>query len=1008
MVLTNGTTLVNDDKSRTYKAGVANTNSTFNDFVYGFGGDKDFGLVAMPGLEGVDIKSKNMGSLREATITLRANSEKQFSLIDTLYCRIGYTMFLEWGNSVYFNNDSEFVSNPLEAGVPSLIPTFLNPGEAACFDTNTGLLSKIEQNRNLSCGNYDAFMGRVTNFSWEFDPSGYYKVTLKLASIGDIIESLQIDQPLSNVNLTDLLPPTTAQPSANSALESFLTIAATPIGSTSYDVNAFTSDLGGGNVLEYNLNITKSKLVANTSYLEAGILTGEETLSETEGGEYSEALKYDRAKTNSKGKVISARAIFGKEIYYYIRLGDILDFIKARLLIYNPACENRPIIDINTTPNENLCYITQYNLSADPSKVMVRSELPPFDNIRGWAVEDNKDGDRNWTYGLWQGSIFSKEFPSHKGGGNCKLEEFKLKNIINFNGKAVPYAGDIMNIYFEYNYLLGEVQGNRDKSSGTLNLLEFITSLLDTANDCLGGINKLSTRIVDDNRLEIYDQIPLYGTQATPPASSIISLYGVDNKIGGSFVRNFGITTELTSEFATLVTIGAQAQGSKDTTDALALSNWNYGLIDRIIPKKLSSSELFNDASKPVTTYESIINLRNQLALLWCAYSEGVKRRFLDRDTLTDQQVEDFQLYIENKSQIKEKNRFFDTATDAMLQDTNVEEAKSYYFQHFPTKRYSEFVKLQKDFLSLLHINSDVNSNQQGMLPINISLDIQGLSGIRIYDQLPIDTRFIPNYYPQTLYWIIKGVSHNITNNVWTTKLETIAVPKIPDLPTPTSQTKSSKISGKPYESIPWDDIIGVTADQYLYKNNSSSTGNDSKDSEALAEEFNDNMKDYDANAKLLWAPIENLSSVSVTSIPKPARSVGGSAPRNHYGIDIGAPVGTKLYAAADGIFKHGANDPNGYGNSWGYIEEYFVYREGYTGIKKIIRRHVYGHTNSLLVADGALVKKGDIIATVGNKGSSTGPHLHYEIWYPNKPTRESPVAYLNSKTPITGAKRFT
>ena len=150
MVLTNGTTLVNNDKSRTYKAGVANNNSTFNDFVYGFGGDKDFGLVAMPGLEGVDIKSKNMGSLREATITLRANSEKQFSLIDALYCRIGYTMFLEWGNSVYFNNQSEFVSNPLIAGVPSLIHTFLNPDKDACFDTNTGLLSKINQNREIS------------------------------------------------------------------------------------------------------------------------------------------------------------------------------------------------------------------------------------------------------------------------------------------------------------------------------------------------------------------------------------------------------------------------------------------------------------------------------------------------------------------------------------------------------------------------------------------------------------------------------------------------------------------------------------------------------------------------------------------------------------------------------------------------------------------------------------------------------------------------------------------
>ena len=54
---------------------------------------------------------------------------------------------------------------------------------------------------------------------------------------------------------------------------------------------------------------------------------------------------------------------------------------------------------------------------------MVRSELPPFDNIRGWAVEDNKDGDRNWTYGLWQGSIFSKEFPSIiKGEGIVNLK----------------------------------------------------------------------------------------------------------------------------------------------------------------------------------------------------------------------------------------------------------------------------------------------------------------------------------------------------------------------------------------------------------------------------------------------------------------------------------------------------------------------------------------------------------------------------------------------------------
>ena len=51
------------------------------------------------------------------------------------------------------------------------------------------------------------------------------------------------------------------------------------------------------NVLKYNLNITKSKLVANTSFI------CEDTLSETEGGEYSEAFRYKR-------ESLSARAIF--------------------------------------------------------------------------------------------------------------------------------------------------------------------------------------------------------------------------------------------------------------------------------------------------------------------------------------------------------------------------------------------------------------------------------------------------------------------------------------------------------------------------------------------------------------------------------------------------------------------------------------------------------------------------------------------------------------------------
>ena len=56
-----------------------------------------FGPTALPGLESFDCKSKSMGSLREANVTIRVNSSEDFELIDTLYLRIGYSMFLEWG-----------------------------------------------------------------------------------------------------------------------------------------------------------------------------------------------------------------------------------------------------------------------------------------------------------------------------------------------------------------------------------------------------------------------------------------------------------------------------------------------------------------------------------------------------------------------------------------------------------------------------------------------------------------------------------------------------------------------------------------------------------------------------------------------------------------------------------------------------------------------------------------------------------------------------------------------
>jgi len=85
-----------------------------------------------------------------------------------------------------------------------------------------------------------------------------------------------------------------------------------------------------------------------------------------------------------------------------------------------------------------------------------------------------------------------------------------------------------------------------------------------------------------------------------------------------------------------------------------------------------------------------------------------------------------------------------------------------------------------------------------------------------------------------------------------------------------------------------------------------------------------------------------------------------------HAGVDIPGPVGTPIYATADGIVDH-AGWQGGYGN---LVE----INHG----KGIATR--YGHLSKVLVADGARVTRGQLIALMGSTGRSTGSHLHYEV----------------------------
>ena len=57
------------------------------------------------------------------------------------------------------------------------------------------ILSYIEKYRKTYQANYDGFLGKVVNFDWNFQPDGTYDITLKLITVGDVIESLKVNLP---------------------------------------------------------------------------------------------------------------------------------------------------------------------------------------------------------------------------------------------------------------------------------------------------------------------------------------------------------------------------------------------------------------------------------------------------------------------------------------------------------------------------------------------------------------------------------------------------------------------------------------------------------------------------------------------------------------------------------------------------------------------------------------------------------------------------------------------
>jgi murein DD-endopeptidase MepM/ murein hydrolase activator NlpD len=139
--------------------------------------------------------------------------------------------------------------------------------------------------------------------------------------------------------------------------------------------------------------------------------------------------------------------------------------------------------------------------------------------------------------------------------------------------------------------------------------------------------------------------------------------------------------------------------------------------------------------------------------------------------------------------------------------------------------------------------------------------------------------------------------------------------------------------------------------------------------------------------------PARSLPTAGRLRWPLPGAPVGspfgtrGGKP--HEGIDLPAPIGTPVFAAADGKVVYAGNGIRGYGNL-------------------IVVQHpgdlltVYAHNSQLLVRQGDQVSAGQKVALVGQTGHATGPHLHFEVRQGQIP--RDPMTFLGAPPAMGGS----
>ena len=804
-----------------FRAGVnTQQNQIWNsNSAYGLGGNLQ-GIVPPPGLIDASIESLNRGSIRKAVVNIKAYNLFQFELIELLYIRLGYTMLLEWGNDKFINNKGNLqkMENTLMEDVWFANDNTMN---------FRGLIQKVNDYQSQYSGNYDGFVGKVSNFSWDFDTDGSYNITLNLISVGDVIESIKVNNPeeiKTEEEITTKLKTYRTKNSTKGDLQEYEEIKDSPI-----VTNAGTSQLAYSLFLDIVGGSTKSNLkwwgwqypylnlywALKEDKVGSQIATPKEpsktitkrtadgpvTLPNPEHDVWEKKYGSGAVAITPPITLDEGEGVDVDKYSYFLTFGELLRRVQMEAI---PQLSGDYMLTLDRDEKSNIMSVYPNQISLNPKICLVK---PSFSEGLSFVSDMNF---QQGTTGIKSSYTFIP-----------RMKDW----MVTEGGDGLIY-GQIMNIYLNYDFVAACLVKTTKK--GELFLYKFLQSICDGINESLGGIPNLEPIIQDDLNIVIQDQNKIRGIETSSTFKSSFSdapsidLYGygiINDPPTSNIVRGFGFKTKIDPSLASMISIGATANGtSTKNYEATAFSNWNSGLRDNYqydfqdppeptpetedlslyAPLSSDEWEKMQDKFKNSKELETNFGFTRSSYGKPSTYAEVTfksKRNIEASCPITHDYwnartwAEYVNICINYKLRArkpKTKNVIQPSYLKYLVQSFGGKLGGQVNYQPYYFKLNDDFIKMGYELFKL-YVNAIDNnvfvktgspSTKIGFIPVSMDLTLDGISGAKMFQRLNINQEYLPSQYPRALEFIITKINHKISNNDWETNFSTISVPK--------------------------------------------------------------------------------------------------------------------------------------------------------------------------------------------------------------------------------------